>query len=440
MADPTAYARSFDFSDYQANNPSAIYPGAQDDAQFDAVAASLATVVSAIQDVRRSDGALKNSIVTPDSLSQATLNLLDGAYNFRGNWLTATAYALKDVLVQGTGTYVATVAHTSGTFATDLAAGKWVLIAATASGYTTTAEATTIAQAQITALALKLDCSNGPLTGNLTVQKSNPTVVVNKAASGENAQIKGQKGGVDRWTIELGNIAAESGSNTGARFTISRYTDLGVYIDSPIDIARDTGRVAFTLAPTAAADAATATGLTTLQQVEALFMGAYQDFAHGSAPAGWLLANGQNVSRTTYAKLFAKISTLYGSGDGSTTFTLPDLRGRARFGRDDMGGSAANRVTNAVSGVTGTTLGAVGGDQRIGSHTHGITDPGHTHAYQGFGFAGSSATGPGVLNLGNGTSASNTTGITVNANASAGSSANLPPAMIVETYIFAGTV
>lgn len=50
-------------------------------------------------------------------------------------------------------------------------------------------------------------------------------------------------------------------------------------------------------------------------------------FAMDTAPAGWLKANGAAVSRTTYAKLFAAIGTTYGSGDGSTTFNIPDMRG-----------------------------------------------------------------------------------------------------------------
>jgi microcystin-dependent protein len=50
-------------------------------------------------------------------------------------------------------------------------------------------------------------------------------------------------------------------------------------------------------------------------------------FAMSTAPSGWLVANGSAVSRTTYAALFAAIGTTYGAGDGSTTFTLPDLRG-----------------------------------------------------------------------------------------------------------------
>src|SRR5438876_588451 len=59
---------------------------------------------------------------------------------------------------------------------------------------------------------------------------------------------------------------------------------------------------------------------------------------------------GQAISRTTYSALFALMSTTYGTGDGSTTFNLPDLRGRVIAGKDDMGGSAASRITNAGSG------------------------------------------------------------------------------------------
>ena len=60
-------------------------------------------------------------------------------------------------------------------------------------------------------------------------------------------------------------------------------------------------------------------------------------FGGTAAPALWLLSFGQDVSRTTYALLFTAISTTYGVGDGSTTFGLPDLRGRVVAGQDDMG-------------------------------------------------------------------------------------------------------
>lgn len=88
-------------------------------------------------------------------------------------------------------------------------------------------------------------------------------------------------------------------------------------------------------------------------------------YAGSTAPTNWLLCDGSAVSRTTYAALFTALGTTYGSGDGSTTFNIPDLRGRAPRGKDDMGGTAANRVTSAGSGIDGLTLGASGGAETV---------------------------------------------------------------------------
>jgi len=108
-------------------------------------------------------------------------------------------------------------------------------------------------------------------------------------------------------------------------------------------------------------------------------VGEVRDFAGSTAPDGWLFPYGQAVSRTTYSALFAVIGTIYGPGDGSTTFNLPDYRGRVSAGVDNMGGTAANRVTSGVSGISGTTLSATGGNQYSQSHSHGVNDNGHSH-------------------------------------------------------------
>lgn len=96
-------------------------------------------------------------------------------------------------------------------------------------------------------------------------------------------------------------------------------------------------------------------------------------------PSGWYQCDGSAVSRTTFAGLFTVIGTLWGIGDGSTTFNLPDLRGRSMFGKDDMGGTPADRLTGGISGVPGSTIGGVGGDQSTQGHNHGLNDPGHNH-------------------------------------------------------------
>jgi microcystin-dependent protein len=105
--------------------------------------------------------------------------------------------------------------------------------------------------------------------------------------------------------------------------------------------------------------------------------GALMPYAGTSAPTGFLLCYGQAISRSTYADLFSAISTTYGTGDGSSTFNLPDLRGRVVAGQDDMGGSSADRLTDQTGGLNGDTLGDTGG-----SETHTLTTaqmPAHTH-------------------------------------------------------------
>ena len=73
-------------------------------------------------------------------------------------------------------------------------------------------------------------------------------------------------------------------------------------------------------------------------------IGAVSYFATVAAPTGWLKADGAAVSRTVYSSLFAAIGTLYGSGDGSTTFNIPDLRGEFIRGFDDGRGIDSGRT------------------------------------------------------------------------------------------------
>lgn len=93
-----------------------------------------------------------------------------------------------------------------------------------------------------------------------------------------------------------------------------------------------------------------------VQNIAYLPAGSLVDFAGTSAPAGWLMCDGAAISRTTYADLFAVISTAYGIGDGSTTFNLPDFRGRFARYNDNMGTGAAGRDTGRVHGASQTDL------------------------------------------------------------------------------------
>lgn len=105
--------------------------------------------------------------------------------------------------------------------------------------------------------------------------------------------------------------------------------------------------------------------------------GIIQPYAGAAAPTGYVLCYGQAISRVTYEDLYAIIGTTYGTGDGSTTFNVPDLRGRFPLGKDDMGGVAANRVTAAQ----GKTLGGSDGEEDVELTTDEI--PSHTHQMGG---------------------------------------------------------
>jgi microcystin-dependent protein len=101
-------------------------------------------------------------------------------------------------------------------------------------------------------------------------------------------------------------------------------------------------------------------------------VGAIEHLAATATPDGYLPADGSDVSRTTYAKLFAKISTSHGAGDGSTTFTLPNLKGRAVVGFD------ASQTEFNVLGETGGVKTVTLTTNEMSSHSHSMTA--HTHA------------------------------------------------------------
>lgn len=118
--------------------------------------------------------------------------------------------------------------------------------------------------------------------------------------------------------------------------------------------------------------------------------GAVMPFAMNTAPSGWLAADGTAVSRTTYASLFSAIGTTHGTGDGSTTFNLPDLRGIfvRGSGAQTVGGIAYNKsfaakeadamqghVHNFTAMSGSASLGAAGGGNVMSGTTSSTTSP-----------------------------------------------------------------
>ena len=100
-------------------------------------------------------------------------------------------------------------------------------------------------------------------------------------------------------------------------------------------------------------------------------IGAMLDWPRETVPRYWTWADGREVSRAGYPALFAQIGEDFGDGDGSTTFNLPDTRSRVTVGA--------------------FVLGRAGGDQRVGAHTHPVTDNGHNHGFNDPGHAHSLA-------------------------------------------------
>ena len=151
-------------------------------------------------------------------------------------------------------------------------------------------------------------------------------------------------------------------------------------------------------------------------------------YAGASAPTGWLICNGAAVSSTTYATLFGIVSTTWGAGDGSTTFNLPDLRGRAPIGVGTGSGLTARALADLVGAET-VTLDAT----MIPSHTHNFLSGGPTVA-----LAKKTGTGLGFV-YGDAETLSEEDAAATQGTGGGGSHANMQPSVALNFIIYAGT-
>ncbi|WP_157384513.1 tail fiber protein [Nitratireductor soli] len=316
MADPTKYTVSYDFSGYQATNPSAPLPGASVDNEYANIATSIGEAVDAIKDIRRADGSLQNGIVGPDSLGAG----LTVGFKPRGQWAEDVDYNAGDSVVHEGYFFAARVQHTSATTTEPVGGND-------------------------TATWLSLFAISTAV-GNMLQSDYDPNGRVADVFDVDN-HVSGTTNKVYTGAEQTKLAGVEAGA------TASPYLPAGL---GPLP------------------------------------------YSGASAPTGWLLCYGQAVSRTTYADLFTAIGTVYGTGDGSTTFNLPDMRGRVPAGQDDMGGSSANRLTDQTNGVDGDVLGAAGGAEtqalsvaQLPVHNHGGAsgaDGAHAHTLSFIGLSG----------------------------------------------------
>lgn len=198
-----------------------------------------------------------------------------------------------------------------------------------------------------TAIATKSDLADPTFTG--TVALTNLSVAGNITVAGTAA-------------FSVGPTAptATAGTNTTQVATTA-------FVTTAVTNSAASGLVspAFTGTPTAPTASA---GTNTTQIATTAFVtnavssgipsGMVMHFANSTAPTGWLECNGAAVSRTTYAALFSAVSTLYGAGDGSTTFNLPDLRGEFIRGWDNGKGTDSGRTIGSAQ--LATRIGVIG--------------------------------------------------------------------------------
>jgi microcystin-dependent protein len=169
----------------------------------------------------------------------------------------------------------------------------------------------------------------------------------------------------DGQSTMTGPLKAASGSVGAPGVTFASDTDCGLYRigGNNIGVAVNGAKV-LDVATTGLAVTGTLAATGVISQAGFALLPAGVIFPYGgtSAPSGYLLCYGQSLLRADYADLFTAIGTTYGAADG-THFNVPDLRGRVTAGKDDMGGSSANRLTDANDGLDGDVLGDTGGGE-----------------------------------------------------------------------------
>ena len=228
-----------------------------------------------------------------------------------------------------------------------------------------------------------------------------------------NSKVKIRNGANNAW-VELGSTGAEMGHATAASPTLT-----GTVTSAGDIVCNSTGRIKLPVGTTGQRPGSPATGdtryNTTISATETYTGSAWAELggaptgavfamAHSTVPSGYLECNGAAVSRSTYANLFAVLSTTYGSGNGSSTFNLPDLRGEFIRGWDNSRGVDSGR-----------SIASSQSDQNK-QHNHGVTDPGHIH---GIKYSNTDNNHGNIEESGDGTDGTNntnsaTTGISIN--------------------------
>lgn len=440
MTYPTLDDREYSYTSFETAQGDNSFPGSYLDNDLDNVWTAVGDINEFLQVAHESDGTIKRGSISYDMLDSGLLTGISPP----SVWATATAYAVDDTVTTDNRLYICLTAHTSGTFATDLAADKWDELAYFAPMSTVDDDAISTAKIQDDAVTTaKID------DGAVTAAKiADGVLTAAKAATSFGVVPVGAE-------VDFGGISAPTGWLFCYGQAVSRTTYASLFAVLTTTVVATTTNASLTLT-------AVGTDLRNLGLVGALIDGS-------GIVAGTTIASVDSASQITLSQAANGSNTgttlrilPYGRGDGSTTFNLPDRRGRVTAGRDDMGGTAASRLTSTT--VLATKLNATGGTQthtlvtgeipahghtvNDSGHTHGVTDPGHTHVVGALGAgAGATYADKDRSTVSNVTSGSSTTGVTVDSattgitlsnTGGGGAHANVQPMSVANKIVFAG--
>lgn len=366
MSQPPAYSRAFSFTNFQAQNPSLSLPGSQVDLELNNAKATLDATLANLKLIQRDDGMLANASVGLDQLSAQVVV----GFNAPTVWATGVAYAANSSTVfNGSGFYNCLIAHTSGVFATDLAAGKWKLIvnlaavplvAANQIAVTPSGSLTTDVQGSLQAL----DTGKAPLSHTQVASTISDSTSAGRALlTAANVAAQNALLGTTALGFQSGDVKETACPVLQTGWYYCDGSNKNRVTDAPLFNA-----ITFQQTGNVASGSAVITGLTdTTNGVGNTPLSPGMPISGSGIPVGAVIFSVDSGTQVTMSANATGSATTplvfapYGVGDGSTTFGIPN-RAYLAVGRDNAAGSASNvmQVSTTLNTTLSSTLAVVG--------------------------------------------------------------------------------
>lgn len=354
MSQPPAFSRAFSFTNFQASNPSLSLPGSQVDLELNNAKATLDATLANLALIQRDDGQIKNATIGYDQLKTEIVL----GFNAPSVWLTATVYtANSSTVFNGSGFYRCLIAHTSGVFATDLAALKWQLIvnlaavplvSASQIAVTPSGSLTSDVQTSLQALDTgKAPLSHTQVSSTISDSTSAGRALLTAAdATAQNVLLGTTSLGFQSGDVkETATLALQTGWYYCDGSNKNRVTDVNLF--NAITI-RQSGATT--------SGSPIVTGLSDTTNGGSTPISPGMPVSGTGIPAAAVILSVDSATQVTLSANATVSATSpmvfapYGVGDGSTTFGLPN-RVFIAVGRDNASGSASN-VTQVSTTIT----------------------------------------------------------------------------------------